>query len=120
MLNRKLSKKAQYQRLLDARNQFTISVILLPIILIVLYKVLGAWLGSEKLVIIIMIVVLVFGFLFTLFHFLAYDLCPWCKHQFFLSSTKVGNSKGVSIFFRKRCCNCREPKNQDSFGVDDF
>ncbi|MDM1021261.1 hypothetical protein QSV37_13250 [Acinetobacter sp. VNK23] len=115
MLKRKLSKKEQYQQLLKARNQLTISIILLPIILIVLYEFLENWLENEKLVIIIIIILLVLGFLFTIFHFLAYDLCPWCKHQFFMSSRKLGNSRGIDIFFRKKCCNCKEPKNPDSF-----
>ena len=43
-------------------------------------------------------------FYFSMFRFLANDICPWCKKQFF------GNGLLFTrIFFSKKCIHCGRP-----------
>lgn len=103
-------KMQKYLRLMRLRRNFVFSVLIIPSVVIVILMLARV---DEKYLSIYFPIVMIPIILFFMFRLLANDICPWCKHGFFIND--YGN--GLSLIFRKQCSHCGQPhklsKNED-------
>lgn len=95
-------KMAAYMKIIRVRRT-AIAVFFLPPILFIL-------LGNDSILIFFgigwMVVNAVFWFLLMIC-----DICPWCKHRFFVKGTDTATV--FDYLARTQCANCREPFNKE-------
>ncbi|WP_010113313.1 hypothetical protein [Acinetobacter sp. P8-3-8] len=113
-MNQETEKLQQYQKLIQARNRFTIGFASLPVFVCLCYYILKIFIPIQGLVFVLTMIVGIFGYIFVMFGFLMKDICPWCKQHFFFqsnsSNSRLMKIHSFDLFFRKHCGHCNEPK----------
>ena len=114
-MKQELEKHQQYQKLIQARNQFVIRFFSLPFLIYFCYYLLKIFIATQGLVFVLTMIFGIVAYLFVMFGFLMKDICPWCKQHFFSQSS--GGPiyiKSIGLFTRKHCAHCQEPKTKSN------
>lgn len=99
----------QYRQLLKFRTLFIISAGFgWPLFLWGIFQIMTFFEIRTSIIVLTCLISALLSMLFGQLFFLAKDICPWCKQNFF--STGMGMDS--NLLFRKHCVHCRMPKNE--------